>query len=132
MRLPAALVLMAAAGPALAQAPFGGAWQAVQAGGMALEPADGVTLDFADGRISGRSGCNRFTGAAGLTALTPAAGRIALGPVAGTRMACIGRGDQIEAAVLAALGAVDGWRIECDGTLVLTGGEADLIRARPR
>lgn len=132
MRLLAALALIAAAGPALAQSPFGGAWQAVQAGELALAEGDGVTLDFADGRISGRSGCNRFMGAADLTALTPAAGRIALGPIAGTRMACIGRGDQVEAAVLAALGAVDGWRIEGDGTLVLTGGGADLIRARPR
>jgi heat shock protein HslJ len=124
-------LIVALAGPALAADLPGANWLAVQAGAMALEAADAVVLAFGDGRIAGRSGCNRFMGAAELTALTPAAGRIALGPLAGTRMACIGRGDRVEAAVLAALGAVDGWRIDGDGTLVLTGGGADLLRARP-
>ena len=133
MRPLAPLALIALlAGPALAQTMPGSAWLAVQAGAMALQAADEVTLDFAEGRIAGRSGCNRYSGAAELVALTPASGRIVLGPLIGTRMACMGRGDRVERAVLAALGAVDGWRIEGDGTLVLTGGAEDLIRARPR
>jgi heat shock protein HslJ len=118
--------------PLAAQTAPGARWIAFEAGGLALTEGDEVTLDFDDGRISGRSGCNRFTGAAALTAGTPASGALTLGPLAGTRMACIGRADGVEAAVLAALAAVDGWRIEPDGTLALTGAGTALLRARPR
>lgn len=110
----------------------GASWLAVEAGGLPLTEADEVTLDFADAQIGGRSGCNRFMGGATLTALTPAAGVLTLGPIAGTRMACPGRGDQVEAAFLVALDRVDGWQIEADGSLTLTGAGAPLIRARRR
>lgn len=110
----------------------GASWVAIAAAGQALTVEDDVTLDFADGRISGRSGCNRYTGAAALTALNPAAGRIELGPIAGTRMACLGRAADIEATVMGALAQVDGWRIERDGMLSLTRGEDVLIRAQRR
>ncbi len=132
MRLPVLAAVLTLSQPAAAADLPGAAWLATAAGGLSLSAADEVTIDFAEGRIAGRSGCNRYSGAVTLTALTPAAGRLQIGPVMGTRMACIGRGNEVEAAFLAALAGVDGWQIERDGSLVLTGGGAALIRAEPR
>jgi heat shock protein HslJ len=127
----AALVL-GFAPAALAQDLPASAWQVTGVGAFAVTADDGVTLDFTDGQIAGRSGCNRYTGSVTLTALTPGHGTLALGPVASTRMACPGRADEVERSFLGALGAVDAWRIEPDGALSLLAGDAPLISARPR
>lgn len=120
-----------AAVPAWAEGELPGqAWVATEVGDRALTVEDGVTLDIGADRIAGRSGCNRFTGAATLAALTPGYGTLTVGPVAGTRMACMGAAMEIEAAVLGALERVEAWQIEADGTLVLTGGDQVLLRAR--
>ncbi len=103
---------------------WGSSWQVAAIGDMEIEPADGLTIDFADGRIAGNSGCNRYTGP-----VTLRADRIEVGAVAGTRMACPGRAMEIEGAFLAALETVTHWRGNLDGTLELTDGDAVLIRA---
>lgn len=117
---------------AWAQATAGAQWLATGVGEFALTPEDEVTLEFEDGRISGRSGCNRYFGAVTLTAVAPGQGALALGPVAGTRMACAGRPGAVELSFLGALGRIDAWRIGPDGTLSLLSGGAPLIMARPR
>jgi len=126
----AAAALAAALGVTAATAePQATVWHATAAGDLALADTDGVTLVFAEGRIAGHSGCNRFTGAASLTAETPEAGRLELGPLAATRMACDADRMAIEAAVLAALGRIDRYRIEADGTLVLAGPDGPVLAA---
>lgn len=127
-----AALLLGLAPAARAEGPAGAQWLATGVGEFALTPDDDVTLDFEADRISGRSGCNRYFGAVTLTAVTPGQGALALGPVAGTRMACPGRAEQIELSFLAALGQIDAWRIERDGTLTLLAQGAPLITARPR
>lgn len=127
-----AALLLGLAPAAQAEAPTGTQWLATGVGEFALTPDDDVTLDIEVDRISGRSGCNRYVGAVTLSAVTPGQGSLEPGPMAGTRMACHGRADQIEMSFLAALGRIDAWRIEGDGTLTLLAQGAPLITARPR
>jgi len=103
---------------------WGSSWQVGTIDALDIAPADGVTIDFTDGRIAGRSGCNRYTGPVILRA-----DRIAPGPIVATRMACPGRPERIEAAFLAALDQVTHWRMDPDGALELTSDGAVLIRA---
>ena len=76
-------------------------------------PLTRPTAAFAEGRISGTSGCNRYTGG-----YTLEDGSFALGPLATTRMACIPPADEIERAFLGALARVGGVLFD-DATLVL-------------
>ena len=108
-------------------------WRAVLVGETRLSVDDDVTIGFADGRVAGRSGCNRFTGSfeAGAPPAEDVAVPLALGPLAGTRMACPGRGDEVEAQVLPALERVDGFLIDAQGRLLLMAGAEVLLVAVP-
>ena len=110
-----------------------GEWRAVLVGESQLSADDGVTLAFAGGRVAGRSGCNRFTGGyeAGTLAGGDLAALLALGPLAGTRMACPGRGDEVEAQVLPALERVDGFLLDGQGRLLLMSGAEVVLVAVP-
>ena len=69
-------------------------------GGAVPEDVE-VTLVFGDGRVAGKSGCNRYT-ASIKTGEVP--GSLSIdGPIAGTRMACPPPLDEIEARYLKAL-----------------------------
>jgi heat shock protein HslJ len=58
-----------------------------------------ITARFADGRVAGSGGCNRYTGA-----FEADGGSIRIGPLASTRMACPGAGvSEQETAYIAAL-----------------------------
>jgi heat shock protein HslJ len=59
-----------------------------------------VTLQYADGRITGRSACNRYTGPVTAGA---APGAIGIGAIAGTRMMCPEPAHGIESRFLAIL-----------------------------
>lgn len=71
------------------------------------------SLTFADGRIAGSTGCNRYTAAA-----TVDAEALAIGPTAVTQRACAPPVDAVERAFLSALATVRAWRVE-DGRLIL-------------
>lgn len=60
---------------------------------------DAVIADatFADGTVSGSAGCNRYTGPA-----TVDGANLKVGPLASTQMACVGPGELVEKAFLAA------------------------------
>jgi uncharacterized membrane protein len=61
-----------------------GGWRVVRLGDDMLPQGVIVTIAFdREGRVSGRSGCNRFTGGYTLTGEG-----LSFGPLAGTRMAC--------------------------------------------
>ena len=112
----------------------GSEWRAVLVGAMRLSDEDGVTIGFAEGRVAGRSGCNRFTGGyeAGTQAANDVAAPLAFSPLAGTRMACPGRGDEVEAQVLPALERVDGFLLDAQGRLLLLSGAEVVLVAVPR
>ena len=129
-RMLGAVAVALGALPAGAQTEPAPVWTVTEVAGRAVAADAGVTLELAQGRIAGRSGCNRFTGSAELTAASPVAGMLALGPLAGTRMMCPPAVMALEGQVLGALARVEGWRIGRDGTLALVAGETILIRAR--
>lgn len=63
-----------------------------------------------DGKVSGRSGCNRYAGTADLDA-----GVMIFGPLAVTRMACDERTMELESAYLTALTEVRGFVVSPEG-----------------
>ena len=71
--------------------------------GAQAETEPAVTLRYAAGSFTGRSGCNRYTAA---VERRPGLGTIAVGAIAGTRMMCPQPIMAIETRFLAALGRV--------------------------
>lgn len=88
-----------------------------------------IRIDAA-GKVSGHSGCNRFGGQAEMKSGQDTSGEISFGALFSTRMACMddARNNQ-EAAYLAALAEVAGWRTDENGLLHLTDANgADVLR----
>ena len=101
---------------AVAASPVG-RWVAVEIGGLPV--ARGVETSFAldaDGRVSGRGGCNRYGGDARL-----GPGSIAFGPLMATEMACPRPEMDQESRFFQAMASVATWRLD-DGRLVLGDG----------
>ena len=69
----------------------GTSWTVAAIDGAATPRTDAYRLDFREGRIGGKFGCNRFSGPYALAGNTLTAGN-----VAATRMACPGPGDTFE------------------------------------
>ncbi|MCC5969844.1 MAG: META domain-containing protein [Pararhodobacter sp.] len=100
-------------------------WQVVTLDGRSLTAGDNVTLEIAEGRVSGVSGCNRYTGPIELGEDNA----ISFGLLATTRMACPGEAAEIEAAFLHQMGRIGSYRME-RGALVLYARGAEVMRAR--
>jgi heat shock protein HslJ len=82
-------------------------WEATQISGAPVTLSSPVTLAFADGRASGRSGCNRYSGAVLLEA-----GRIRFSEIISTKMACVEEtAMQTEMAFLQALSGAETWSL---------------------
>ncbi|RIL08172.1 MAG: hypothetical protein DCC71_00010 [Proteobacteria bacterium] len=109
-----------ATGAATLAALEGGEWIAVAIDGAPL-PADArpPTAAFADERIAGFGGCNRYTGSARVRA----GGEIALGPLAATKMACPEPASALEARFFATLAQVARWSLDGE-RLTLSGADA--------
>jgi heat shock protein HslJ len=106
----------------------GGEWRVEEIAG---EPAAGVpgeaapTLRFAaDGRVSGRAGCNRFT-----AGYTLDGERLRIERAASTRMACPPPRMALEQRFLDFLGDVRRFDIDAEGRLLLIDGEGRRLRA---
>jgi heat shock protein HslJ len=91
-------------------------WTILRVGDMDALPDRPANIAFADGRISGTSGCNRFSGSydVNTTALT-------LGPIAATKMACPGTAMEQETKLFAMLKGTIGMTFRNGDTLILTG-----------
>jgi heat shock protein HslJ len=101
----------------------GAEWTLVAIDGEALPTgAKAPTATFADGRIAGFGGCNRYSG----PVAEKAPGTIAIGPVAGTMMACPD-GVEVEPAFLGRLGMVTRYGLE-SGRLRLWGADDDATQ----
>jgi putative lipoprotein len=100
-------------------------WQVTMLDGRALTAGDRVTMQFAEGRVAGVSGCNRYTGPLVLGDENV----IGFGLLATTRMACPGEAATIEAAFVQQMGRIDSYRFE-RGNLVLYARGAEVMRAR--
>jgi heat shock protein HslJ len=101
----------------------GVAWAATEISGKPVNTRAPVTLSFADGRASGRSGCNRYSGTA-----TIEAGRIRIAEIVSTKMACMEDGAmQTEMTYLQALSGAEAWSVSADGMLTLTGSKGTVV-----
>lgn len=93
-------------------------WQLTELQGQAVAADSGAFIHFAaDGKVWGRSGCNRFSGR-----WQGSAYRIQLGQLAGTMMACADDKMALEQAFLAQLALADNY--------TLANGELSLNKAR--
>jgi heat shock protein HslJ len=128
--LPLVLVLALAAG---CGGEDGGASEPASLEGVAWVVRSGIDVEgwesvapnatFAEGTVSGSTGCNTYMGP-----YTVDGDTLELGALATTRMACAPPADAVEREYVAALEQVAGWRIE-DGELVLADGDgAELLR----
>ncbi len=85
-------------------------------------PAQSVTIEFANGIVSGQAPCNSYSAPYTVTGST-----LALGLIASTQMACPDLAS--ETAYLAALSSVTGWSVDSSGDLVLTDASgAEVLR----
>lgn len=101
-----------------------GDWKVTAIGTADVPAGAEVTIGFAEGRVSGRSACNRYTGTFGLTGEG-----LSLGPLAGTMMACPDPQMALERDFHAAMAQVDRFDIGPAGELLLIGGDVTLITA---
>ncbi|MFQ3667164.1 MAG: META domain-containing protein [Sphingomonadaceae bacterium] len=112
---PAAAPEAAAAPAALA----GAGWTIFEVEGEAVS---GVTMAFAEGRIAGRSACNRYTGVPGFSG----ANGLSVPRAASTMMACPEPQMQTEQKFLKALEQVARWSV-ADGTLTLSAADGSVL-----
>lgn len=102
-------ILLATAGAAAAASPIG-RWRAVEIDGLPTVPGVETTFELdAEGRVSGRGGCNRYGGDA-----TVGDGAITFGPMMATEMACPPPSMDQEGRYFRALSGVASWRIAGD------------------
>lgn len=105
-----------------------GDWAGTAVNGTALAEGITVSLSFADGQVSGQSGCNRFTGGYALTGEG-----LTLTPIAATRMACPAPQMETETALFDALRRTARFDIGADGSLLLFAGDATpVLTASPQ
>ncbi len=105
----------------------GSAWQVTSVVGKGPLDDHPITFEFdTEGNIAGDASCNRFGGTCTIEGNT-----IKIGPLRSTRRACEPEVMQQERKFLALLGSVATWKIDPDGSLILTGEDGE-IRAQKR
>lgn len=106
-------------------------WHVLEFGHVPVIEGSSVMLHFADGQVTGNSGCNRLTGsyqageAAGDGPLA-----ISFGPLAMTKMACPEERMAQEQAFTALLQAVTSYTFDPAGNLLLAAPDGRWIKAR--
>lgn len=100
-------------------------WRILSVDGVDVQGQRPAELAFADGRMSGSAGCNRFNGTYSATDTT-----LTVGPLAMTRMACIGPGAEQEAAFTAMLEGPVALRFRENGQLILSGNGHSAVLER--
>ena len=90
-------------------------WTAVSIDGKPVVQKGRVTLSIADGRVSGRGGCNRYSGTVEYDRST-----LTIGPLISTKMACPENGLMtLETAYLGSLQTARSYRFADDGALTI-------------
>ena len=94
----------------------GTAWRAVSVDGQPPIEGSEATAAFAEGRIYGTTGCNRY-----FAGYTLEEGRLSLTPVGMTMMACDGPIGDLEQVFVRVLNAAESAVIDAEGRLVIGG-----------
>lgn len=123
MAMPEALRAVLPAGDPARLMPVGSTWAVTAIAGTALPADNGMLLRRESRRrLVGTTACNRFE-----ARLAPRGRRVAVEDLAITGRACLGNPAQQEAALVAALAAIDGVAPGLHGGIVLTGGGTGLV-----
>ena len=102
-------------------------WVLVSGIAVPLTPATASpSATFAEGRVGGSTGCNRFTGP-----YTLDGDSLEIGQIASTRMACIPPADRVERSYLGALGKAASWRLDGEQLVLADADGAELLRYAP-
>ncbi len=102
-----------------------GSWQVEDIGGAGIIDNSMVTIEFADGQVSGSAGCNRFTGPVEIDGMA-----ISFGMMAMTQRACAEALMNQESRFAQLLGEVDRYEIDETGALLLMTADGTSILAR--
>lgn len=105
-------------------------WQAFELNAKPLADGVVITLELKDGRIAGRSACNRYTGPYEID--TQARSLKVTGPVAGTRMACMPDIMDVENAFTTRIDRVTAYRVDDGPVLVIFAGTDEFLRLKPQ
>jgi heat shock protein HslJ len=123
-------LLLLLAGCAGGDALDGSRWQLADLNGSAPMQDTELTLEFLEGNMGGRSGCNSF----GAAYVTRGRGGIEFEPIAMTAMACVDESGNIETAImdqeaayLQALQAARRFRIDGDTLTLLDDADTVLL-----
>lgn len=104
-------------------------WQAFEFNDAPVAENVVITMELGQGRISGKSACNRYTGPYALN--VEARSLKITGPVAGTRMACPPELMQVETAFNAVLPNITAYRVEDGPVLTIFAGTTEVLRLQP-
>lgn len=101
-------------------------WVVQSIDGRSVVDHSRTTLTFnPEGQLAGSAGCNRYTGGFELQG-----GALQVKGMAATRMACSPVLMDQEARFLKALAMAQSWRLQRDGSLLITGAEGHTLLAR--
>ena len=92
-----------------------------------VPPAVLATANFADARVSGSTGCNRYSGSYTITA----DGALSISEVVSTMMACLPEADAVERAVLNGLDRTVRAQLGVDRLSLIDADGRELLRFRP-
>jgi heat shock protein HslJ len=101
-----------------------GTWRVVELAGRSVDSSQEATLVFKDGRVAGKSFCNRYSAAVEVKGQA-----LVIGPAASTKMACMPSESEREALFLDVLRQVASG-VLTDRTLTLKAGDGRTIMAR--
>ena len=98
-------------------------WLAQSIAGDPVPNPERVTLSFANGRVSGRGGCNQYSGP-----VEYGNGRMKIGPIISTKMACLENGlMQLESKYLGALQTAESYSVSSSAHLTITTARGPLV-----
>jgi heat shock protein HslJ len=106
-----------------ASLPEGTPWVLLSGDGIELPDGVAPSATFAEGRMAGSTGCNRYT--------TPYAldgDELQLGAAIATKMACLPPLDALERSFLAALDRVERWHVDGEVLTLGDGGGNEVLR----
>ena len=97
-------------------------------GGLVEVPPEVLaTATFADARVSGSTGCNRYSGSYAITE----DGALSISEVVSTKMACLPEADAVERAMLAAFDRTVRAQLGVDRLSLIDADGGELLRFRP-
>jgi heat shock protein HslJ len=101
-----------------------GSWRVVELAGRSVDSSQEATLAFKDGRVAGKSFCNRYSAAFEIKGQA-----LVIGPAASTKMACMPSESEREALFFDVLRHVASG-VLTDRTLTLKAGDGRTIMAK--